>query len=172
MLVLWGFMGSGKSSVGKALAESSGFTFVDTDDLVFNRYGTGDSLGDWIRREGWDTFRDCEQRVLERLCRHPSGGVVALGGGALREETIVLFQHPSIVTLWLKADLELCLARTLGDRNRPVLDRSCGRLGALYEERLPYYKRANFIVEIDANISVGTVVERIQRLVFRKECGN
>ena len=117
-LVLIGFMGTGKSSVGRKVAASLGFRFVDSDDVVVQL--SGKRIPRLFAEEGEETFRDWETRAL-RHCLENDGQVVATGGGiVVREENRELLKRAGHV-IWLKADPESIFRRVAHNRERPLL---------------------------------------------------
>lgn len=117
-VVLVGFMGTGKSSVGRKLAESLGFRFVDTDQRIVER--AGKPIPQIFSDEGEEVFRDWESRALAE-CAAGDRQVIATGGGiVVREQNRDLLRQAGHV-VWLKADPEVVLDRVSRNRNRPLL---------------------------------------------------
>ena len=117
-LVLIGFMGSGKSSVGRRLSALIGHRFVDTDELVMQAEGR--SVAEIFEREGEDYFRDTEQRVIENLVG-VCGIVLATGGGlilrAVNRETLTKIG----IIAWLDANSDALFERATRSGKRPLL---------------------------------------------------
>jgi shikimate kinase len=156
-VVLVGFMGSGKSSVGRLLARRLGYRFEDMDRRIEERAGR--SVEAIFRDDGEEAFREMEReeaRALSRLGER----VVAAGGGAFtRHETRALLQEGAL-TVWLRCDLDRILARVPADGSRPLAgNRAIMR--ALLAEREPSYRMAD--VAVDA--SSGTPREVADRIV-------
>lgn len=119
-VVLVGLRASGKTTVGRLLAERLACLFVDTDDLV--EASIGMSIADFVAEQGWSAFRAAEEAAVERACTLP-GKVVATGGGAVLSEKNRALWNRQAVVLYLAADIPLLLAR-LGDTldsRRPAL---------------------------------------------------
>ena len=147
-IVLTGFMGSGKSTVGPLIAEQLGWRFVDVDDVIEAEAGT--TIAQIFATQGERAFRDLEHATIARLVCE-SDLVLALGGGAIeREETrTLLLDSPGTLLVHLEVELETTLARCSGTENtRPVLaDRA--NLTARYERRLPLYRTAHVSIRSD-----------------------
>jgi shikimate kinase len=142
-LVLVGFMGSGKSSVGKLLARRLGYRFLDLDRQIEERAGR--TVAELFREEGEKAFRDreCfEARALLELDRT----VVAAGGGAFAHpDTRALLQEGAL-TVWLRCDASTLEARIRPDGSRPLAgNRAIMR--ALLAEREPSYREADVTVD-------------------------
>lgn len=134
-IFLVGFMGSGKTTVGRLLAEKLGFEFVDLDDEICRRAGT--TIPDIFERAGEAAFRQMETETLKEIVRR-TNIVVALGGGAFvgQENRRLIRQHG--VSIWLDCPLSVILARLDGVTDRPLF-RTPSQVEALYHRRLPSY---------------------------------
>jgi shikimate kinase len=145
-LVLVGLMGAGKTAIGRRLAGRLGLRFVDADQEV--EEAAGCSVEDIFDRYGEPAFRDVERRVIARLLHEPVH-VLATGGGAFMDpETRELIARRGI-SLWLRADLEVLLARTGRRTDRPLLKAGDPRevMARLQSEREPVYAQADIVVE-------------------------
>lgn len=156
-VVLVGFMGSGKSAVGRLLARRLGYRFEDMDRRIAERAGR--SIAAIFQDDGEEAFREMERdeaRAIGRL----RDRVVAAGGGAFtRPETRALLQEGAL-TVWLRCDLDRILARVPADGSRPLAgNRAIMR--ALLADREPSYRMAD--VAVDA--SSGTPREVANRIV-------
>lgn len=117
-IVLVGFMGSGKSSIGRKLSRRLGFQFIDTDALIVERAGM--PIPDFFALRGEDAFRDLETAVLESI-GHLRRCVISTGGGAvLREENRVLLRDCGFVVR-LTASEEIIFQRVSRTNKRPLL---------------------------------------------------
>ncbi len=117
-VVLIGFMGTGKTSIGRRVASSMGFKFIDTDDLIVESEGR--TIADIFSAEGEDFFRDLETQMLES-CARLQNQVFATGGGiVLREENRQLLSGAGYV-IWLKSSAADILERVSRNRDRPLL---------------------------------------------------
>lgn len=119
MIVLVGFMGAGKSTVGRLLADQLGLPFADSDELI--EQATGLSIADIFEGFGEAGFREIEARVIvEQLAGPP--GVFALGGGAVTSTPVraALVGHDVVL---LEISLADALSRVGGDPRRPLLHR-------------------------------------------------
>lgn len=170
-VVLIGFMGSGKTTVGQELARQCESRFIDTDAVLTEQFGK--PVVRIFREDGETAFRSAEATLLRQLCsqsanlaaasdRHcrPSL-VIATGGGACTNlETCALLLRSAIV-VWLHADLPEIKRRVGSDTNRPLL---AGNIDQLYESRQSSYAScAHF--QVDAFLPPGQVVENILRLL-------
>lgn len=139
-LILVGLMGSGKTTMGRALAKHLGRTFVDSDDEVQQR--TGVTIPHIFDIEGENGFRQRETAAIRELVKRDDM-VLATGGGAvLAEENRVLLQQNGIV-VYLKANVHDLWLRTRHDRNRPLLQTGDPRakLTELFQQRDPLYQQ-------------------------------
>ncbi len=134
IVVLVGFMGAGKTTVGHILAEHLGLPFVDSDVLIEQRLGR--SVRDIFASEGEARFREIEHQTITGLVR-AGEAVLALGGGALVDgRTRVVLRNAHIA--YLRVGYPEAMARVRGDEYRPMLDRA--DLQEIYQTRLPIYE--------------------------------
>jgi shikimate kinase len=159
-LYLVGFMASGKTTVGRALADHIGWPFVDMDAEIEAREGT--AISQIFRERGETAFREIENQVLRNRVRSIETGqpcVLALGGGAYVQAGNRELLENNGVTVWLDCPLETIERRLNGDESRPLAQ--ANGLGRLYEDRRPLYSQADYRVEIDTE----DVTELIQRIL-------
>lgn len=148
-IVLIGFMGCGKSSIGRRLAKRMNYGFLDSDDLIVAR-AQGISISELFAEEGEERFRERESAELRELV-HAKDIVLATGGGAiLREENRALLHRIGRI-VWLHADPETLFERASRNRKRPLLnvENPRGAFNALLESRVPIYE-ATADIQIDA----------------------
>jgi shikimate kinase len=167
-ILLVGFMGAGKSSVGRALARKLGWKFEDLDDRVERREGR--SVGAIFRDSGEAEFRRAEHGALQELldeARTGEGSVLALGGGAFVEErNAELIVAKGVSTVFLDADvMELwrrCRQQAEGEgMERPMLG-DLEQFQHLYRRRLPHYRKARLRQET-SGMAVEEIAEELAR---------
>jgi shikimate kinase len=147
-IVLTGFMGSGKSTVGPLLAQRLGWRFVDADDVIVA--DTGIPIAEFFARHGEAAFREREHATIARLAEEDAL-VLALGGGAIETEALreLLLQSAGTLLVHLDVRLETTLARCSGtEHTRPVLADQAN-LRARYERRTPLYRLAHVSIAAD-----------------------
>jgi len=140
-IVFIGFMGSGKTSVGRRVAQRLGFQFVDTDAVIVDR--TGLPIVEIFSRHGEEWFREQETGVLRSLAVL-NRAVVSTGGGiVLRAENRELLRDLGLV-VWLTASEEKLFQRVSRNKKRPLLQTADPRatLHALLEKRSALYAEA------------------------------
>ena len=148
-IVLIGFMGCGKSSIGRRLAKRLGHEFLDSDDLIIAR-AQGTSISDLFAKDGEERFRERESAELRELVE-AKNIVLATGGGAILREENRAVLHGIGRIVWLHADPETLFERASRNRKRPLLDVENPRstFNALLESRIPIYKETADI-QVDA----------------------
>jgi shikimate kinase / 3-dehydroquinate synthase len=150
-LALIGFMGAGKSRTGQVIASHRGLPFLDADAEIESR--TGRPIAEIFAADGEARFRELEAEVIaELLGRGP--GVIALGGGAVREPTAERLRRQARV-VWLDVDAGTAWERAGGDGTRP-LARDEAAFRRLHAERRPIYAAAADVY-LDANAPPGVV---------------
>jgi shikimate kinase len=144
-VILVGFMGAGKSSVGRLLARRLGRCFVETDDMITAREGR--SIPEIFAERGEAHFRALEEKTV-RLLALKSGEVIATGGGfCCREGRPEALKALGIV-VWLRGDFDTLYERARRAGERPMLTgRGPDEIAALYRAREPYYRQADVTVD-------------------------
>jgi shikimate kinase len=142
-IFLVGFMGAGKTTVGRTLAEHLGYDFFDLDELIEAR--AGKSVQAIFAELGEAEFRRHEHEAI-RACSNRSRAVIALGGGSYLSDRNRTLLRMIGRTVWLDCPLDVCLKRVGGDQSRPLLGAQ-DEMRELLEERRPAYAQADYVVE-------------------------
>jgi shikimate kinase len=175
MVCLTGFMGSGKSTVGRLLAAQLAWHFVDLDSEIERH--TGLPISQIFEQKGEPVFRDIEHDCLTRALGWASERdarvVLALGGGTFAQPRNAALLHdvdaPGVAVIWLDCAIESLLQRCVLMGDRPLF-RDEASFRRLYEERLPYYRLADYRIESSGE-SI-RVVEQILALgIFGRSAG-
>jgi shikimate kinase len=148
-IVLTGFMGSGKTTVGPLVAARLGWSFVDVDDVIEAEAGA--TIAELFARHGEAAFRDREHTAIARLAAGDAL-VLALGGGAIEHPATraLLLTAPGTLLVHLEVELATTLARCQGtEQTRPVLADQAN-LASRYQRRLPLYRTAHISISVDA----------------------
>lgn len=148
-LYLVGFMGTGKTTVGRAVAHKIGFQPVDSDHEIERQQGK--SIPEIFAQLGEPAFRVMERDFIER--GHPATrALVACGGGLVVQPGMLALLKSKGVVVCLHASLETILARTARHRNRPLLDveNPEERVRTLYAAREPIYKQSGTVILTDS----------------------
>ena len=147
-IFLTGFMGAGKSSVGRLLAKLLNRPFVDLDEMIVQRENR--TIADIFSVDGEKYFRDCETSVLNELCQQ-SVAIYATGGGiVVRDENRRAMKKVGRI-VYLKTSWATLESRLRKSVNRPLVDPEAGwdHVKALLVERQAFYKDADIVVETD-----------------------
>jgi shikimate kinase len=169
-VILIGFMGAGKSSVGRALAEQLGWTFQDLDERIELREGR--RVPEIFRDSGESGFRQAEHLALRDLLRELRTGaerVVALGGGAfVQKDNAALVGAGGVPTVFLDAGVEELWQRCRRQAEQQRIERplvgSVERFAELYEARRRHYMKASFRQETSGKTVQEIAAEVIQAL--------
>ena len=157
-LILVGFMGSGKSAVGRLLAKHLGSCFVETDEMIVAKEGK--SIPEIFARKGEPHFRALEAEALE-LLKLKRGDVIATGGGLPCRNGAMEALRALGTVIWLTADPDTLYRRASRTGGRPMLEnRSAEDVAALLRQREPYYRQAHITVDT-TGLGLDTVVNRI-----------
>ena len=161
-IVLCGFMGTGKSTVGRMVAEQLRFAFLDTDTVIEAR--AGKNIAQIFADQGEPAFRELENKIVKELALRERT-VVSTGGGLVvnPDNLASLRQHALVVCLW--ASPEGIFARVKNQNHRPLLDgpEPLEKIRRLLEERKPAYKQADVLL----NTEIRSVREVAQQVVHQ-----
>lgn len=154
-IYLIGFMGTGKSSVGKQLAEELQVSFVDLDQFIVEKYRM--EIKDIFRQYGEQVFREYEKLCLREVKDYQ---IIATGGGVVeQEENINEMKSGSIIHL--DTSFEAIEKRLKNDDNRPLWNQDRDRQAALYNRRKDIYKNCSDLTIDTTNYSIIDVVKMI-----------
>jgi len=164
-VILVGFMGAGKSSVGRLLARRLGRCFVETDDMITAHEGR--SIPEIFAERGEAHFRALEEEAV-RLLALKSGDVIATGGGLYCRDGRPQALKALGTVVWLAGDFDVLYERAHRAGDRPMLaGRARDDVEALYRAREPYYRQADLTVDTTA-IGPDQVADRVL-LALRRE---
>ncbi len=161
-IVLLGFMGSGKSTIGKLLSERLKVPFLDLDEEIVRK--TGLSIPEIFSSLGEENFREIERETLIGLLSKPGSLVVSTGGGAPAYKDNMELINKNSISIYLKADFEKLWKRISQDGNRPLVATGKEKVRKLFERRIPFYERANIVVRTDNQTPEETTDEILKKL--------
>ncbi|WP_457626582.1 shikimate kinase [Persephonella sp.] len=145
-IYLVGFMGSGKSTVGKILAEKLNMRFVDVDEIIEKEEGR--KIPEIFKEKGEEYFRELERKALERLSKEEDL-VVSTGGGLGADRENMEKMKKSGLVVWLDVSFEEILRRCRGDTDRPLLNQPIDKVKKLYRNRIPVYRLSHIHIKTD-----------------------
>lgn len=157
-IFLCGFMGCGKTTIGKNLARLLGYGYCDMDELIVKKAGM--SIPEIFETKGEEHFRKIESDLIIELGNFK--GVVSCGGGAMLNEQNGINAAKKGTVLFLDTPFETCYSRIAGDANRPIAaSRTKEQLEELFNERYPkYLKNSQFHIECE-----GTPIEISKNII-------
>jgi len=163
-IYLVGFMGSGKSTVGKILAERLNMNFVDIDKLIEEKEGM--KIKDIFEQKGESYFRELERKQIEAIVNQERL-VVSTGGGlgANLDNMNLMKKNGDVV--WLDVSLNTALDRLKNDQDRPLLKQPKEKIKQLFEERKNVYRLANIRINADKK-TPSQIVEEILTKIKRR----
>ena len=165
-LILTGFMGAGKSTVGAILARDMGWKFIDLDDVI--EANSRRTVAEIFRDYGEAEFRERERQAVLQLSGEEKI-VLALGGGTVEDESTrsLLIHSPGNCLVFLHAELTDLLARcTVDGKTRPLLA-APDAMEARHNQRLPHYQAAHLTV-ITTGLAPQDVADRVRAHVSRQ----
>lgn len=160
-VILTGFMGTGKTAVGQALAKKLQYDFLDTDLMVEEE--TGQSITEIFEKDGEAVFREHEKKMVKKALERDKV-VIATGGGVVLDEENRTLMKDKGTLIALSAAPEIILERIKGLQTRPLLKEK-NRLEAienLLSHRSPYYRKADHIID-----TTGRKIEETVEEIFK-----
>lgn len=168
LILLCGFMGAGKSTIGKSLAGRLSRPFLDLDDAV--QAAAGKPITRIFSEEGEENFRRLEKEILLGLLQEFKG-VIALGGGTLQDSSIIKHIKIKGVLIFIETPFSVIFQRLLKSRIRPLLLKKDGlpkekkileqELNSLYKDRLPNYRQADITIRTGLEPVVEEITDRL-----------
>lgn len=158
-IFLAGFMGAGKTTVGRLVAHRLELPFTDLDAEIERRAGC--TVREIFDRRGEPEFRRLEHELVRELCRRPRL-VVALGGGTLTVEANWELIEPAGLSVWLHPPFATIVERigAAGKRDRPLFQDDV-QAWELYRRRLPTYRRCDLRLDVEASEGAEEVAARV-----------
>jgi shikimate kinase len=170
-IFLVGFMGCGKSTIGSAMAEKLGVSFIDLDQLLVERFGT--SIEEVFARHGEDRFRQEETALLTQVAEEQADAVVATGGGCFCSAVNRgIIESAGGQSVFLEVPWTVIERRLPGDnRDRPKFgDAEAAR--ELYRQREPLYRMATAAVSLNGEEPPAAAVRLALDALAEVECGS
>lgn len=171
-LILIGFMGSGKTTVGQLLAQTLGYTFADTDQLI--EAGEEMTISEIFAQNGEGYFRQLETLIMEEISHTMQNAVLSVGGGLPMTENNHKYFKKIGKVIYLKVSEQTVINRLRGDSGRPLLsgDDATEMIYRLLSQRHPTYQMLADMV-IDTNdLQPEEVVNEIIRMIDETEEGS
>jgi shikimate kinase len=174
-MYLTGFMGSGKSTIGKIMAGRIGCRFLDTDDEIEGRYKK--EVREIFADEGEAWFRREEEKLLEELAAATVPSVISLGGGALMSDKNQAVVSESGLLIYIKSSPENIYNRIRHSRRRPLLQgkntewteaQYLARIRQLLNQRTPGYNLADIVFDRD-RCDAGRCAELLAEMIQKKK---
>ena len=160
-IVLCGFRGCGKTTVGQILAKKLGLPLIDTDAYIVQREGK--YIPDIVAQDGEPYFREKETAAIQALCQKKA--VISCGGGAMIKPENAAYAREHGIVVLLDESFDTCYQRIKGDTNRPIVQRSTKEeLHALFDQRASIY-RAHATCAVPGGVSPEQMAQRIIQAV-------
>lgn len=172
-IVLTGFMGTGKTEVGKILSRKLGYVLVDVDTEIEKEQGI--TITEIFRQCGEPRFREIEADVIKRLSEIKNAVISTGGGAVLRQENIDNLRKNGII-ICLTASEETILKRTSNNNDRPLLqvENPLQKIKELLDFRKPYYEKADIMIDTEDKTPIQVAEEIIKRVksLTRRHCAD
>lgn len=166
-IVLTGFMGTGKTTIGKELAQMLHMKLVDVDEEIESAQGM--TINDIFKTYGEQHFRDIETAMIKKLSQDQNIIISTGGGAVLRDENMAALKEKGTI-FCLNASVETILERTGGSQDRPLLkvENPKKKISELLAYRRPFYEKAGIMIETDGRSPLLIAEEIMEIMKWRK----
>ena len=166
-IVLTGFMGTGKTEVGRELSRILGWRLIDVDDEIVKTQKM--SINEIFGKFGEPAFRDMETDMIRKVSRNKNVIISTGGGTVLRQQNMDILREKGII-ICLSAPPETVLERTSANSERPLLkvEDPLGRIKELMEFRKPFYDKADITVGTEQKTPLSIAEEILERIGWKK----
>jgi shikimate kinase len=167
LIVLSGFMGSGKNAVGRRLSKKYGFGFIDMDSYIESKEAM--KIIDIFKNKGEDYFRACETETCSELADKDDTVICTGGGTLMNEKNVEILKEAGAVIYFLEVPIEALQERLKNDKKRPLLQRENRHeyIDELYRKRYPQYMASADVV-IPSGAPACVVAERVEEDIDRR----
>ncbi|WP_456395193.1 shikimate kinase [Desulfurobacterium sp.] len=159
-ITLIGFMGAGKTTIGKELAEKLNVPFIDIDKEIEKNLSL--PIPEIFEKLGETFFRKTEIETFKAITTRFNNVIVSSGGGMPAFDKNMEILKENSVTIYLKADFETLWSRIKNDSNRPLVKLGKDRVKELFEKRKPFYKRAHMTIDTTGKTPL-EIIETIEK---------
>jgi len=162
-IALVGFMGAGKTVVGKALARHLGMIFVDSDESIVEKERR--SINDIFAKDGEPYFRKVEKEVIKEISQR-DGLVIACGGGVVLDKDNMSNLHRNGVVIYLQTSTDVIFERTKNYNHRPLLnvENPKKQIEDTLKTRAPFYSQAEYTIDT-SKLTIDEVVNKILEIL-------
>ena len=166
-IVLTGFMGSGKTAVGREISRILGWKMIDLDDEIVKARGM--SINEIFSKLGEPAFRDIETEAIRKVAQHRNVVISTGGGAVLRQENMDLLRAMGVIVC-LCVSAESVLGRTRNNSERPLLqvEDPLRRIRELLEFRRPFYEKADIMIDTEGKSPFHIAEEILERTGWKK----
>ncbi|MFC2140218.1 shikimate kinase [Candidatus Auribacterota bacterium] len=162
-VIMLGFMGTGKSTVSKVIAERLGFKFVEMDEMIEAREGM--TINEIFKTKGEGYFRNLEQDLVLELSQKGKQVISTGGGVVLNEQNINNFKEQGVL-ISLTATAEVIYTRVKNETQRPLLktENPLKTIHDMLEYRMPFYEKADHLLDT-SGLTIDKVVEEVFKIL-------
>lgn len=167
-IVLTGLMGSGKTTIGKLIAQKLDKNFIDTDKLIEEEAQI--TINEIFSLHGESYFRQLESKIIQKVSLNPDQ-IISTGGGSVENPDNMMNLNRNGIVFYLKTSAEELFKRIQNETNRPLLknDDPLGTLKQLLKKREKFYNLAHIIINTDGR-QLNEIVNEIQEKYSNYEC--
>lgn len=164
-IYLCGFMGCGKTTIGRIIARNKGMAYIDLDSYIEAK--AGKTIPKIFEQDGEKAFRQLETQYIKEISERNSGTVIACGGGAMLSSENAEIAKLSGEVVFLNLPFETCYKRIAGDRNRPIVMKNTKKqLHEIYDNRFSVYKKnCSIIINMNSDEAPLQIARRIVMII-------
>lgn len=171
-IVLVGFMGTGKTTIGRRVASQLGLEFYDTDEYI--KKCENMSVADIVTKKGQKYFEGAQRFAVMNICENENA-LIATGGGTLSDPQNKEILSKNGIFVWLKASAETIYENTKNSHNKrlEIAGKSVSEIAEILKEREQDYRDAEIVVEVDStrniDVLVETVIDKLKHIITKED---
>jgi shikimate kinase len=169
-LALVGLRGSGKSTLAYHLGKILNGSVIEMDELLVKEKCM--NIPDWVKDEGWESFRNAEAQLLKRVSRRKKPCIVSTGGGVITQEKSVKYLQKYFLTVYLHWSPAVLIERIAKDPNRPRLGNAKSaeeEVKMMYKERNPIYTMCGHTLKLKKGTSMDKTISKVLDIIYRSQ---
>ncbi len=167
-LALIGLRGSGKSTLALELSKVLKVPTIEMDVELSNEKGM--SIPEWVKNEGWESFRDAEEQFLKKVSKRKKPCILSPGGGVITREKSIKCMQTAFISIYLHWSPSVLVERIANDSNRPRLGAAktaAEEVKLMYKERDEIYRSCGHTLKLKKGTTIDRTISKVLDIIYR-----